>query len=188
MEKQFWQDYRSSFFAVPVVVVSVDGKTRPNLITLGWTGIVNSDPLMVGISVRPSRYSRDLLHEHKVFGLNIPNKALAAGTDYCGIKSGRDVDKVSELGWHVFRGRSLGVPLVEEFPVNAECQITQIIPLGSHELFLAEVKGVYIAKEYLKGNRVDWTTAEGLVYGSQTYYVVKEGVFGQGDSYRELKK
>jgi flavin reductase (DIM6/NTAB) family NADH-FMN oxidoreductase RutF len=72
--------------------------------------------------------------------------------------------------------------------VNAECQITQIIPLGSHELFLAEVKGVYIAKEYLKGNRVDWTTAEGLVYGSQTYYVVKEGVFGQGDSYRELKK
>ena len=105
MEKQFWQDYKSSFFTVPVVVVSVDG-------TLGGTGIVNSDPLMVGISVRPSRYSRDLLHEHKVFGRNIPNKALAAGTDYCGIKSGRDVDKVSELGWHVFRGRSLGVPLV----------------------------------------------------------------------------
>ena len=115
MEKQFWQDYKSSFFTVPVVVVSVDGKTRPNLITLGWTGIVNSDPLMVGISVRPSRYSRDLLHEHKVFGLNIPNKALAAGTDYCGIKSGRDVDKVSNSVGTSSAGVVLAFPWLKSF-------------------------------------------------------------------------
>jgi len=188
LEKQFWSEYKSSFFPVPLVVVSVDGKEKPNLITLGWTGVLNSEPLMVGISVRPNRYSSSFLHEQKVFGLNIPNKNLVLGTDYCGIKSGRDIDKINELNWHVFRGESLGTPLIEEFPVSAECKVTQILPLGSHELFLAEVKGVYIDKEYLNGNRIDWAKAEGLAYGSKTYFLVKEALYKQGDSLQELKK
>ena len=164
MDKIFWQDYKSALFPVPVVVVSVDSLKGPNLITLGWTGILNSDPLMVGISVRPSRYSSELLHQKMVFGLNIPKKSLAFGVDYCGVVSGRNEDKVNTLNWHVFKSNNLGVPLVKEMPINAECEIKQVIPLGSHELFLAEVKGVYVTPEYLDENKINWASLEGLVY------------------------
>ncbi len=188
MDKIFWQDYKSAFFPVPVVVVSVEDLKGPNLITLGWTGILNSDPLMVGISVRPSRYSSELLHQKMVFGLNIPQKSLAFGVDYCGVVSGRDEDKVNTLNWQVFTSQNLGVPLIKEMPINAECEVKQVISLGSHELFLAEVKGVYVAPEYLDENRINWACLEGLVYASKSYWVVKEPIYKSGQSLQELKK
>lgn len=187
MEKVFFENYKTTFFPVPIVVVSVDGLTRPNIITLGWSGILNSEPLIVGISVRPSRFTNSLLHEKKVFGLNIPNTELVSGVDLSGVVSGRDRDKLEELNWHTFRGTNLDVPLIEEFPINAECLVKDIVKLGTHELFLAEVKGVYIKREYLDGSRVDWSKLNGLVYGSKTYFKVNDPVFISGESLKPKK-
>lgn len=187
-DKQFWPDYKSAFFPVSIVVVSVDGPIRPNLITLGWAGILNSDPLMVGISVRPSRFSNQLLHQKMAFGLNIPQESQVAGVDYCGVVSGKDIDKFTVTGWHSVRSQILEVPLIKEFPVNAECQIKQIIPLGTHELFLAEVKGIYVNNEYIAENSINWTKVQGLTYTAKKYWSVKEPVYKSGQSLKELKK
>jgi flavin reductase (DIM6/NTAB) family NADH-FMN oxidoreductase RutF len=187
-EKHFWSDYKSTFFPVPVVVVSVDTPKGPNLITLGWSGVLNSEPLIVGISVRPSRYSNEFLHKEMKFGLNIPQESQAFGVDYCGVVSGRDVDKFAELKWHHFSSNILRVPLIDEFPVNAECLVKDVINLGTHELFLAEVKGIYVDKQYLDQNRIDWAKAKGLTYASKTYWSVKDAIYKSGQSLQELKK
>ena len=139
MSKQSWRG-STLLNPEPPVLVSCGGLEKPNLITIGWTGTICTQPSMVSISVRPERYSHHLIQESGQFAINLPTEALVRSVDWCGVKSGRDVDKFAACGLHSAPGSVLtDCPILEESPVNLECKVTQVIPLGSHDLFLAEV-------------------------------------------------
>ena len=149
MTKQSWRG-STLLNPVPPVLVSCGSLEKPNLITIGWAGTICTKPAMVSISVRPERYSYGLIKESGQFAINLPTEALVRAVDWCGVKSGRDVDKFAALGLHAAAGSALpGCPILEESPVNLECKVTQTIPLGSHELFLAEVVGCCVDESLL---------------------------------------
>lgn len=149
MAKQFWKA-GNMLYPVPAVMVScLRPGEKPNIITIAWAGTVCSSPAMVSISVRPERYSYDILRETKEFVINLTTKELAFAADYCGVKSGREVDKFKEMGLTPCPSKEIKAPGIEESPVNIECKVRDVIPLGSHDLFLAEVAAVGVDEDYL---------------------------------------
>ncbi|HIZ06839.1 MAG TPA: flavin reductase family protein [Candidatus Eubacterium avistercoris] len=149
MAKQFWKA-GNMLYPVPAVMVSCQRPgEKPNIITIAWAGTVCSSPAMVSISVRPERYSYDILRETKEFVINLTTKELAFAADYCGVKSGREVDKFKEMGLTPCPSKEIKAPGIEESPVNIECKVRDVIPLGSHDLFLAEVAAVGVDEDYL---------------------------------------
>ena len=137
-------------YPVPAVMVScanADGK--PNIITIAWTGTVCSDPPMAYISVRPERYSYDILKEAGEFVINLPDVNMAPALDYCGCRSGRDHDKFAECNLTPGKSTLISAPTIEEAPVSIECRTTQILPLGTHDMFLAEVVAVQVDDRYM---------------------------------------
>ena len=152
MTKQSWKG-SALLNPVPPVLVSCGSLEKPNLITVGWAGTVCTRPPMVSISLRPERYSYGLIKASGLFALNLPTEALVRAVDWCGVKSGRDVDKFAALGLHAGPGTvHPGCPILAESPLALECRVTQTIPLGSHELFLAEVAGVMVDEDLLDGD------------------------------------
>ena len=149
MAKQFWKA-GNMLYPVPAVMVSCQRPgEKPNIITIAWAGTVCSSPAMVSISVRPERYSYDILRETKEFVISLTTKELAFAADYCGVKSGREVDKFKEMGLTPCPSKEIKSPGIEESPVNIECKVRDVIPLGSHDLFLAEVAAVGVDEDYL---------------------------------------
>jgi len=139
----------STFLApLPAALVTCqDKESRPNIITLAWTGIVCSDPPMAGISIRPSRYSHGLIRNSGEFALNIPPADLVMKVDLCGTLSGRDVDKFAVTGLTPLPAREISTPLIGECGVNIECRVTEVVPLGVHDLFLGEILATHIDEE-----------------------------------------
>ncbi len=137
-------------YPVPAVMVScMDEEKKPNIITIAWTGTVCSDPPMVSISVRKSRYSYDLIKKSGEFVINLTTRKLARAADFCGVRSGRDLDKFEACALTPQKGSQIETPLIAESPVNIECRLKQIIELGSHDLFLAEVLAVDVDSKYI---------------------------------------
>jgi flavin reductase (DIM6/NTAB) family NADH-FMN oxidoreductase RutF len=137
-------------FPLPAVMVSCqrEGK-RPNIITLSWVGVVCSEPPMVGIAIRKNRFSFGIIKESKEFVINVPTQKLLKATDFCGIKSGKNVDKFAEAKLTPVRGSKVNAPLIQECPVNLECVVKEILELGSHNLFIAEIVATHVDSEYL---------------------------------------
>lgn len=170
-------------YPLPAVMVSCarEGE-KPNIITVAWAGTVCSDPAMVSISVRPSRYSYEILRETGEFVINLTTKALVKATDYCGVRSGRDVDKFAEM--HLTPGKAMHLkyaPTIEESPVNIECRVTEVKELGTHHMFLAEVLGVTVDEAYLNENGRFELNSTGLIaYSHGTYFTLGQevGTFG----------
>lgn len=181
MVKQHWRG-GNMLYPVPAVMVSCKSPgERPNIITVAWAGTVCSSPAMLSISVRKERYSYDILKETGEFVVNLVNKELTFATDYCGVKSGRDVDKFKEMGLTAQESQYVSAPGIAESPVNLECRVTQVIPLGSHDLFLAEILGVTIDERYLDEKGTFHLNDAGLVaYSHGTYFELgkKLGTFG----------
>ena len=149
MEKQSWKP-GNMLYPVPAVMVSCQRPgEKPNIITIAWAGTVCTNPPMVSISVRPERYSYSILRDTKEFVLNLTTRELAKATDYCGVRSGRDVDKYREMHLTPLQSQQIQAPGIAESPVNIECKVKQILELGSHHLFLAEVMGVTVDETYL---------------------------------------
>ena len=143
MSKQIWKP-GNMLYPLPVVMVSVaDKEGKQNIITIAWTGTICSDPPMVSISVRPERYSYHMIKETGEFVINLTTKELAFATDYCGVKSGRDVDKFAAMQLTPVRGEKVKAPLIAESPVNLECKVTEVKHLGTHDMFMAEVVCVH---------------------------------------------
>ena len=129
-------------YPVPAVIVSCGDYDHANLITVAWTGTICTDPAMLYISVRPERYSYDLIKERMEFTVNLTTADMARATDLCGVKSGRDTDKWVAAGLHKTKGVTVGCPYIEESPLAIECRVKEIMALGSHHMFLAEVLAV----------------------------------------------
>lgn len=169
-------------YPLPVVMVSVADKDgNANIVTVAWAGTICSDPAMVSISVRPERYSHKMLMETGEFVINLTTKDLAFATDYCGVKSGRDIDKFKEMKLTPVPATQVVAPLIAQSPVNIECRVTEVKKLGSHDMFMAEVVAVHADEKYMdeKGKfHLEW--AEPIVYSHGTYFSCGEqlGTFG----------
>lgn len=181
MAKEIWKP-GNMLYPLPVVMVSVadrDGKN--NIITLAWVGTVCSEPPMVSISVRPERYSYAALKETGEFVVNLTTKDLAFATDYCGVKSGRDVDKFREMHLTAIPASEVRAPLIAESPVNIECRVREVKPLGSHDMFLADVVAVHAEECYIdEKHKFHLEQAEPIIYSHGTYFACGEqlGTFG----------
>lgn len=169
-------------YPLPAVMVSVaDCDGKPNIITIAWVGTICSNPPMVSISVRPERYSYNIIKETGEFVINLTTKELAYATDYCGVKSGRDVDKFAEMKLTPSKAEYVKAPLIEESPVNIECRVKQVIPLGSHDMFIAEVLAVHADEKYKdEKGKFCLEKAEPIIYSHGEYLTCGEklGTFG----------
>lgn len=181
MAKQQWKP-GNMLYPLPAVMVSVrDRSGNDNIITVAWAGTVCTNPPMVSISVRPERYSYHMLEESKEFVINLTTEKLCYATDYCGVRSGRDVDKFREMKLTKTEASIINAPMIGESPVNLECRVEKIEKLGSHHMFIAKVLAVHADEDYMDGNgKFDLNRAQPMVYSHGEYYGLGEklGTFG----------
>jgi len=189
MAKQIWKP-GNMLYPLPAVMVSVaDKEGNPNIITVAWAGTVCTNPPMVSISVRPERYSYHMIDETGEFVINLTTEKLAYATDYCGVRSGKDVDKFKELHLTPEKAEYVSAPLIAESPVNIECKVVKKETPGSHHIFLAEVKAVHVDDAYMdeKGT-FHLEKAAPIVYSHGTYFGLGESLGTFGYSVRKKKK
>ncbi|MBS5062528.1 MAG: flavin reductase family protein [Hungatella hathewayi] len=181
MGKQYWKP-GNMLYPVPVVMVSCQREgEKPNIITAAWCGTTSSTPAMLYVSIRPERYSHGIISETKEFVVNLVNRDLVFATDYCGVKSGRDVDKYKEMNLTPLPSKQIAAPGIEESPVNLECRVVDIKSLGTHDMFLAEVVGVTVDDHYMDETGKFNLNQTGLVaYSHGEYFELGEklGKFG----------
>ena len=181
MTKQTWKP-GNMLYPLPAVMVSVtDGKGEDDIITVAWTGTICTNPPMVYISVRPERHSYHMIKETGEFVINLTTEKLAKATDFCGVRSGRDVDKFKETGLTREKADIVSAPMIQESPVSIECRVKEIKELGSHHMFLADVVAVHADEHYMdENNRFDLNRARPLVYSHGEYLGTgkKLGTFG----------
>lgn len=179
--KEIWKP-GNMLYPLPAVMVSMaDRDGGYNIITIGWVGTVCTNPPMVSLSVRPERYSYGILKETGEFVVNLTTRKLAFATDYCGVKSGREVDKFKEMHLTALPASQVKAPLIGESPVNIECRVNRVIPLGSHDLFLADVVAVHAEDAYLdEQHKFHLEKADPIVYSHGSYFACGEqiGTFG----------
>ena len=181
MGKQHWKA-GNMLNPVPAVMVSVsDGNGKNNIITVAWAGTICTNPPMLSISVRPERYSYEMIKSTKEFVVNLTTRDLVRACDYCGVTSGRDVDKFEKMKLTPIKLPNVSVPGIKESPVNIECRVKKIEELGSHTMFIADVVGVTVDDEYMDENGKFNINDTGLVmYSHGEYFVMGEklGKFG----------
>lgn len=168
-------------YPIPAVMVSVGDMEKSNIITVAWTGIINSDPAMVYISVRQSRYSYNIIKENKEFAINLTTKNLAYATDWCGVKSGANVDKFKEMHLTKQKANFIKCSLIKESPVSIECKVEKIIDLGSHTMFMARVLSIDADDKYIdEKGAFDISKCDLIAYANGGYYQLgkKIGKFG----------
>lgn len=189
MAKQLWKP-GNMLYPLPVVMASVvDAQGNDNIITVAWAGTVCTNPPMLSISVRPERYSYHMLEETGEFVINLTTEELAKATDYCGVRSGKDVDKFKEM--HLTRGKASKVkaPLIEESPVNIECRVVKKEELGSHHMFIAEVVAVHVDEKYMdEKNKFALEKSNPIVYVHGEYYGLGQLLGNFGYSVRKTVK
>lgn len=182
MSKQIWKP-GNMLYPLPAVLVSVgNAKGEKNMLTIAWTGTVCSNPAMAYISVRPERYSYEMIKETGEFVINLTTEEMVRQTDYCGVKSGQKVDKWKETGLHPGAAHALKyAPVIEEAPVNIECKVQEIKKLGSHHMFLAEVASVQVEEAYInEQDKLELNESGLLAYSHGEYLGLGEklGSFG----------
>lgn len=179
-------------YPLPAVLVTckdIDGTM--NIITVAWTGTVCTNPPMTYISLRPSRFSYGIIERTKEFVINLTTEKLVRATDYCGVRSGRDVNKFKEMNLTPQSASIVDAPLIKESPVNIECRVHSITPLGSHHMFLAEVLAVNVEDEYLDENKkFHLDQSKPICYSHGTYYGLTNplGTFGFSVTKKKKKK
>lgn len=181
MAKQQWKP-GNMLYPLPAVMVSTrDLAGNDNIITVAWAGTICTNPPMVSISVRPERHSYQMLKKTKEFVINLTTEELAYATDYCGVRSGRDVDKFKEMKLTKEKAEFVNAPMIKESPVSIECRVKKIVELGSHHMFTADVLAVHADENYMDDkNKFDLNKANPLVYSHGEYYGIgkKIGTFG----------
>ena len=171
MPKEIWKPGNMLYPVPPVLVTCHNKKGESNMLTVAWAGTVCSTPAMLSISVRKERYSHAMLMETGEFVVNLPTEDLVWETDEAGVRSGRDVNKWESLHLHQEEGKILSVPMILECPVNMECKVKQVLELGSHDLFLAEIVAVHVDSALLdEKKRLQLEKAKLLAYSHGQYF------------------
>ena len=186
MAKQKWKP-GNMVYPLPAVLVSCgDKKGNINVMTAAWTGTICSDPPMVYVSVRKERYSHHMIQETREYVINLTTEKLAWTADFCGVRSGRDLDKFKEMKLTPVQGELEYAPMIEESPVSIECRVTNVMELGSHDMFMAEVTAVYADEQYMdeKGT-FHLEKAAPMVYSHWQYYGLGRHLGGFGYAVRK---
>ncbi len=189
MSKTIWKP-GTFLYPLPVVMVSCGTMEKSNIITVAWTGILNTNPAMVYISVRPTRYSYNLIKEQGEFVINLTNKNLVKATDWCGVRSGAKYDKFKEMKLTKEKCEFVKCPRIKESPVSVECKVKEIKELGSHHMFIAEVLSIDADDKYIdKNGAFDISTCDLISYCNGGYYQTgkKLGKFGYSVEKRKRK-
>ena len=179
-------------YPLPAVLVTVrDAEGKDNMITVAWTGTVCTNPPMLYISVRPERYSYRAIKETGEFVVNLTTAEMVKAVDFCGVRSGKNVDKFKETGLHKGEGAKVNVPVIEDSPVNIECKVREVLELGSHHMFVADVVHVTVDDRYMdeKGS-FHLEKANPNVYSHGTYFDIgkSRGTFGYSVRKKKKKK
>lgn len=180
MSKIMWKP-GTFLYPLPVVMVSCGNIEKSNIITVAWTGIINTNPPKVYISLRPTRYSYKLIKESREFVINLTNSELSRATDWCGVKTGENIDKFKEMGLHKEKANFVKCPLIKESPVSVECKVTEIKELGTHHMFIADVLAINADDQYIdKNGAFDISKCNLIAYSNGHYYQLgkKLGKFG----------
>ncbi len=187
--KQNWRP-GTMIYPLPAVLVSCGATPEEyNMLTVAWTGTICSDPAMCYISVRPERHSYDIIRRTGEFVINLTTEALARATDWCGVKSGKDFDKWREMGLTPAPATVVKAPIIEESPVSIECRVKQIIPLGTHDMFIAEVVNVVVDEQYLdEKGKFDMVRAGLMAYSHGEYFTLGKSLGHFGWSVRKKKR
>ena len=174
---------------LPAVLVSCGDENRSNLITIAWTGTICTNPPMLYISVRPERFSYDLIKEHMEFTVNLTTSAMAKATDWCGVRSGREYDKWKETGLTPYKGEMVRCPAIAESPLSIECKVKSVMALGSHHMFIADVVNVLADEAYIdpETGAFDLGKADLLSYSHGNYYTTGEHIGKFGFSVKKKK-
>lgn len=175
-------DFKGSVILNPVPVVLITSKNsegKENVFTVAWTGTICTKPPMLSISIRPERLSYEYIKETMVFTVNLPSKQLTEKVDFCGVRSGRTNDKIKEMGFTMKPSDNIDCSYIEECPINIECKVKDIIPLGTHDLFLAEVVGSHVDENLLDENgKIHFENAELINYCHGEYFPMSKKVLG----------
>jgi len=189
------QDWKPGTMIYPLPAALISCGSSPdehNIITVSWVGTICSDPPMCYISIRPSRHSYEIIKRTGEYVINLSTEALARATDWCGVRSGRDFNKFEEMKLTAGKATIVKAPLIEESPVCIECRVREIIPLGSHDMFISEVVNVKADDQYLDPvtGRFDLQKARLLAYCHGDYYGLgkKIGKFGWSVQKKKKKK
>lgn len=188
-------NFKGSVILNPVPVVLVTSKNsagKTNVFTVGWTGTINTKPPMLYISIRPERLSYEYIKETMEFTINLPGSDLVKKVDYCGVKTGKKNDKIAEMNFTLKDGENISVPYIDECPVNIECKVKNIIPLGTHDMFIAEVVGSHVNEDLFddKG-KIHFENANMMSYCHGEYFPLAKkpiGSFGFSVMKKKTKK
>lgn len=176
-------------YPIPAVMVSCGDMERSNIITIAWTGILNTDPAMVYISVRPTRHSYNIIKETGEFVINLTTEELARQTDWCGVKSGEKFDKFKEMNLHKEKANFVKCPLIKESPVSIECRVKEVKELGSHHMFVAEVLSIDADEQYIdEKGAFDISKCNLIAYANGGYYPLGSKIGKFGFSVQKKKK
>ncbi|MCI9246963.1 MAG: flavin reductase family protein [Clostridia bacterium] len=190
MSKVIWKS-GTFIYPLPVVMVSCGDMDNSNIITVAWTGIINTDKPMCYISVRKERYSHDIIKRKKEFVINLTNKDLVYETDWCGVKTGAKVDKFKEMKLTKEKAKFVKCPLIKESPVSIECKVKEIKELGSHDMFVAEILSIDADESYIdEKGAFDISKCNLITYANGKYFTLGKqvGKFGYSVAKKKNKK
>ena len=188
MSKVTWKS-GTFLYPLPAVMVSCGNMEKSNIITVAWTGILNTNPAMVYISVRPTRYSYNLIKESGEFVINLTTKDLAYATDWCGVKTGAKVDKFAEMHLTKEKAKFVKCPMIKESPVSVECKVKEIKELGSQHMFVAEVLAINADEKYIdEKGAFDISKCDLIAYSNGNYYSLGKKIGRFGFSVQKNKK
>ena len=174
MSREIWKS-GTFIYPLPVVMVSCGNMEKSNIITVAWTGIANTNPAMCYISLKPERYSFNIIKETGEFVINLTNKNLVYATDWCGVKTGAKVDKFKEMKLTKEKAKFVKCPIIKESPVALECKVKEIKELGSHCMFLAEILSIDADKKYIdEKGAFDITKCDLITYANGKYFTLSK--------------
>ena len=188
MPKKIWKS-GTFIYPIPAVMVSCGDMKKSNILTVAWTGIINTSPAKVYVSIRPERYSYDIIKENKEFVINLTNKELAFATDWCGVKSGLQYDKFKEMKLTKEKCEFVKAPRIKEAPVSIECKVSEIIELGTHHMFIADVLSIDADEKYIdERGAFDISKCNLIAYANGGYYQLGRKIGKFGYSVQKKKK
>ena len=178
MAKQVWKP-STLLSPLPAALVTCGTMEAPNVLTVAWTGIINSTPAMTYVSIRPERFSHHLIAESGEFVINVTNDALVRAADFCGVRSGKDTDKFAEMKLTPLPASQVKAPIIAQSPISLECKVTEVKHLGSHDMFIAEIVAVQVDDKYLDPDgKLDLRKA-GIMFYSHGEYFAQGKKIGQ---------